>query len=79
MMPPTANVVVRPKTTGAEDFSFFAQQAPGLFFFLGGSPRGTDLARVAYNHSPRFYVEDPAMKLGLRALLYLTADFLEGR
>ena len=73
------NIVLRPKTTGAEDFSFFAQQAPGLFIFLGGSPKGTDLTKVAYNHSPRFFVEDSAMKLGMRALLNLTVDYLEGR
>jgi amidohydrolase len=73
------NLVLRPKTTGAEDFSFFAQQAPGLFIFLGGSPKGTDLTKVAYNHSPRFFVEDSAMKLGMRALLNLTVDYLEGR
>jgi amidohydrolase len=73
------NVMLRPKTTGAEDFSFFAQQAPGLFIFLGGSPKGTDLTKVAYNHSPRFFVEDSAMKLGMRTLLNLTVDYLEGR
>ncbi|HEY5930040.1 MAG TPA: M20/M25/M40 family metallo-hydrolase, partial [Burkholderiales bacterium] len=72
-----ANVALRPKTTGAEDFSFFAQQAPGLFIFLGGTPRGTDMSKVAYNHSPRFYVEDSAMKLGVRALLNLTVDYME--
>ncbi len=72
-----SNVVLRPKTTGAEDFSFFAQQAPGLFIFLGGSPKGTDMSKVAYNHSPRFFVEDSAMKLGVRALLNLTVDFME--
>ena len=72
-----SNVVLRPKTTGAEDFSFFAQQAPGLFIFLGGSPKGTDMSKVAYNHSPRFFVEDSAMKLGVRALLNLTVDYME--
>jgi amidohydrolase len=71
------NVFLRPKTTGAEDFSFFAQQSPGLFIFLGGSPKGTDMSKVAYNHSPRFFVEDSAMKLGMRALLNLTVDYME--
>ena len=73
------NVKLRPKTTGAEDFSFFAQQAPGLFFFLGGSPRGSDMSKIGYNHSPRFFVEDAAMKLGMRALLNLTVDYMEQR
>jgi amidohydrolase len=73
------NVIQRPKTTGAEDFSFFAQKAPGFFFFLGGSPKGTDLKTVAYNHSPRFYVDESALLLGVRALAHVTVDYLEGR
>ncbi len=73
------NVKLRSKTTGAEDFSFFAREAPGLFFFLGGTPRGSDMSRIGYNHSPRFFVEDAAMKLGMRALLNLTVDYMEQR
>jgi amidohydrolase len=71
------NVRLRGKTTGAEDFSFFAQKAPGLFIFLGGSPKGTDLTKVAYNHSPRFYVDESALKLGMRSLVHLTVDYME--
>jgi amidohydrolase len=71
------NVKLRAKITGSEDFSFFAQQAPGLFIFIGGSPKGTDMSKVAYNHSAKFFVEDSAMKLGVRALLNLTVDYLE--
>jgi amidohydrolase len=70
-------VKLRSKTTGAEDFSFFAQKAPGLFIFLGGSPKGTDLTKVAYNHSPRFYVDESALKLGVRSLAHLTVDYME--
>jgi amidohydrolase len=73
------NVKLRGKTTGAEDFSFFAQKAPGLFVFLGGSPKGTDLTKVAYNHSPRFYVDESALKLGMRSLVHLTVDYMEKR
>ncbi len=74
-----ANVHLRPKTTGAEDFSFYAQKVPGLFFFLGGSPKGTDLAKVAYNHSPRFYVDEAALLVGVRALTRVTIDYMEGK
>lgn len=73
------NVILRSKTTGAEDFSFFAQKAPGFFFFLGGSPKGADLTKVAYNHSPRFYVDESALLLGVRALTHLTIDYMEGK
>ena len=71
------NVLLRPKTTGAEDFSYFAQKAPGFFFFLGGSPKGTDLSTVAYNHSPKFYVDESALLYGVRALTQVTLDYLQ--
>lgn len=71
------NVILRGKTTGAEDFSFFAQKAPGFFFFLGGSPKGTDLSTVAYNHSPKFYVDESALLYGVRSLTQVTLDFMQ--
>ncbi|HEX7121682.1 MAG TPA: amidohydrolase, partial [Gemmatimonadaceae bacterium] len=49
------NVVLGLPTTTAEDFSFYQQQVPGLFFFLGVTPKGADPATVAPNHSPRFF------------------------
>jgi amidohydrolase len=72
------NVLLAERRTGAEDFSFFAQQVPGLFVFLGGSPKGTDMSKVAYNHSPRFYVDESALLLGVRTLTHLTIDYLNG-
>ena len=69
-------MVLRDRLMGAEDFSFFAQKAPGLFFFIGGSPKGTDMSKVAYNHSPRFYVDESGLLLGVRALSHLAVDYL---
>ena len=71
------NVILRGKTTGAEDFSFFAQKAPGFFFFLGGSPKGTDMSTVAYNHSPKFYIDESALLYGVRSLTQVTVDYLQ--
>ena len=70
-------VILFGKITGAEDFSFFAQKAPGLFIFLGGSPAGTDLSKVAYNHSPRFQIDESALNLGVRTMTQLTLDYME--
>jgi amidohydrolase len=72
------NVMVSDRVTGAEDFSFFGQKAPGLFVRLGGSPKGTDMSRVAFNHSPRFYVDESALLLGVRTLTHLAVDYLTG-
>lgn len=72
-------VSLAPLVTGAEDFSYYQQQVPGLFFFLGVAPEGVDLATVAPNHSPHFFVDESALPVGVRALSHLAVDFLTGR
>jgi len=67
--------IIRP-ITGAEDFSFFQEQIPGLFFFIGGCPEGTDPKTVAGHHTPDFFVDDSGMKLGMKAMMGLTLDYL---
>ncbi|MEO7338540.1 MAG: amidohydrolase [Caldimonas sp.] len=66
-----------PKVMGSEDFSFFQRIIPGMFFFVGVTPAGTDVTTAAPNHSPRFYVDESALLLGVRALANLVGDFVE--
>ena len=61
--------------TGAEDFSFFAQQVPGLYFFLGVNPEGQESPYT--NHSPYFYVDDDALDTGVKAFVHLVQDYAE--
>lgn len=63
--------------TGAEDFSFFQQQIPGFYFFLGATPVGQDAITAPSNHSPMFFVDESTLPVGLRALSRLVADSLE--
>jgi amidohydrolase len=65
------------KITGAEDFSFYANEVPGLFFFLGVTPEGTDPLTAPSNHSPLFYIEESALEVGTEALVRLTLDYFE--
>ena len=64
------------RSTGAEDFSYYAQQVPGFFFFLGVTEQGKDWTKVAGNHSPYFVVSDPSLELGVKAFVHLTAGYL---
>ena len=63
-------------TTGAEDFSFFQKEIPGMFFFLGVTPEGVDLETAGVNHSPLFLVDDDAMITGVRAMSHLAVDYM---
>jgi amidohydrolase len=70
------NVRVSALTGTAEDFSFFQQRVPGMFFFLGVTPPGIDPKTAPQNHSPLFFADESALPVGVRALTNLALDFL---
>lgn len=70
------NAVVINAITGAEDFSFFQKEVPGLYFFVGGMPAGMNPEDAAPHHTPDFYIEEEGMKTGIRALANLTIDYM---
>ena len=73
-----AQVKVGALTGTAEDFSYFQQDVPGLFFFLGVTPPSQDATKAALNHSPLFFADETALPVGVRALTHLTLDYLFG-
>ncbi|AWV06000.1 amidohydrolase [Marilutibacter maris] len=70
------NVVDPGLTMGAEDFSFYAREVPGLFFFVGSTPQGQDPKTAPSNHSPEFFLDESALDIGVRALLQVSLDYL---
>lgn len=73
----SGKVATSPLVGASEDFSFFARQVPGLYFFLGVTPDGQDPATAAPNHNPKFFVDESALVVGARALSGLTIQFLQ--
>jgi len=65
--------------TTAEDFSFYGQRAPALFFWVGVTPPDRDPLTVPFNHSPLFYVDEAGIGVGMRALLAVATDYLQRR
>jgi len=72
------NVYEPPLQMGAEDFSLYAREVPGLFFFVGATGAGIDPATAPANHSPKFLLDEKALDVGLRALLQVSLDYLNG-
>ncbi len=72
-----SNVEVVNATLGAEDFSFFQQKVPGLFFWLGTRPKDQTAEQAASNHSPLFYVDESGLELGVRAMAHVAVDYLK--
>ncbi len=69
------NVLLVPQRTVAEDFSFYAEQVPGLFFFLGGKPKGVDPSKAAPHHTASFYLDESGFIVGVRAFAQLVFDY----
>jgi len=71
------NVTLIPAITGSEDFSYFAQEVPGFYFFVGSATIGTDLKTVGDHHTPQFLMDDSSFKTGLKAMCNLVFDYME--
>ena len=62
--------------TGAEDFSYFQNEIPGFFFFLGGTSLATPANEIPSHHTPDFIAEDDALIIGVKAISQIAIDFL---
>ncbi len=70
-----AGLIDVPPMLGAEDFSFFAREIPGLFVFAGVRTPGEPADAWAANHSPRFRIDERALGVGVRTLSHLALDY----
>jgi amidohydrolase len=70
------SVTESPLAGASEDFSFFAQAVPGLYVFLGVTPRDQDPAAAAPNHNPGFFVDERSLVVGVRTMGTLAVGFL---
>ena len=67
------NVELTKATTGGEDFSFFQEEVPGFYFFLGGMPKN---AKPTRHHTPDFFIDESGLLLGVKTMTQLTLDYL---
>lgn len=66
--------------TGAEDFSYFQNEIPGLYFFIGGKPETEPEGQaLGGHHTPDFYIDESGMITGVKAFINLTLDYMEGK
>jgi amidohydrolase len=69
------NVSLMDVMMGAEDFSFFADKVPSIFFFLGGMKKGQDPKTAFPHHTPDFYIDESGFKVGVKAFCHLVFDY----
>ncbi len=64
---------IQTPVTGAEDFAFYTEKIPAMFFVLG--TRAKD-AKFYPNHSPYFDSDEKALVIGVKAMANLAVDYL---
>jgi len=62
--------------TGAEDFSYIANEVPALYISLGGRPPGKDPGEVAAHHTPDFFIDESGFDVGVKALSAMAWQYL---
>ena len=73
----TENVEVFNAVTGAEDFSYFQQEIPGFYFFLGGTPKTLPETEAPSHHTPNFFIDDSGLIHGVNVLTAMVKDYLK--
>ena len=73
----TDHVELVKATTGGEDFSYFQEEVPGFYFFLGGMTQGNTEAYP--HHTPDFMIDDDGLLLGVKTMTQLTIDYLNAQ
>ena len=73
------NVVRMDAVMGAEDFSYYAEKVPSLFFYLGGMSPDMKSSQTAPHHTPDFLIDEAGLKTGIKALSFLVVDYMQGK
>jgi len=68
-----AGIVPECQTMGGEDMSFFLQEVPGCYFFLGSANPAKDLAYP--HHHPRFDFDETALSAGVEMFVRCVEQF----
>lgn len=73
------NVSLNPVIMAAEDFAYYGEKIPAFFFMLGVGQDGVALEDMPSNHRPDFFVNDRALKTGVRAMSTVALDYLASK
>ncbi len=71
------NVIIARPRTGAEDFSFFANEIPSLFYRVGGKSPDISSLEAPDHHTPDFYIDESGMILGVKAFVHLVFTYMK--
>lgn len=63
----------------SEDFSAFTKTVPGLYVFIGANAAGVTADQASPNHSPKFFVNEDVLPVGVKTYVALVTDYMAGK
>ena len=66
-------VIEFPMLSGSEDFAYYLEKTPGLFFYIGCKPKGAD--QVYFNHHPKFDIDEDALLVAAKSVGYVVCHY----
>jgi amidohydrolase len=73
VMETPAGIVLECQTMGGEDMSFFLQEVPGCYFFLGAA--NPELGLASPHHHPRFDFDESVLAMGVEIFVRCVEKF----
>lgn len=59
--------------SGSEDFSYYLQKIPGVFFYIGAKPKNT--SNAYFNHHPKFDIDEDALLVAAKSVADVVLDY----
>lgn len=59
--------------SGSEDFAYYLQKIPGVFFYIGAKPKNTSIAY--FNHHPKFDIDEDALLVAAKSVADVVLDY----
>ena len=64
-----------PVISASEDFSYYLEKVPGLFFNIGCKPKGVE--RAYMNHHPKFDIDEDALLISAKSVAEVVCSYCE--
>ncbi|HIF3979685.1 TPA: amidohydrolase [Listeria monocytogenes] len=59
--------------SGSEDFAYYLQKTPGVFFYIGAKPKNT--SNAYFNHHPKFDIDEDALLVAAKSVADVVLDY----
>ncbi|KXH80749.1 M20 family metallopeptidase [Sporosarcina sp. HYO08] len=73
--PAIKEVIEFPMFSGSEDFAYYLEKVPGLFYNIGCKPKGVE--RAYMNHHPKFDIDEDALLVSAKSVAEVVCGYCE--